>query len=82
MSIMSTSTQLALAVAMTLPVTEGTDDDVIIFSNVDNYASEEEDNLGEEEKKLLEVRTELTERHNNESAEDFLMTREAVVRFL
>ncbi|CAI5745402.1 unnamed protein product [Peronospora destructor] len=58
------------------------DDDAGIFSIVNDYASEEEDNLAEEENNLLAVRTKRTERQNKESAENFLLTREAVVRFV
>ena len=51
-------------------------------SIVNDNASEKEDALYKEEKNLLAVPTKRTERHNNESAKNFLLTREAVVRFV
>ena len=59
----------------------GSDDDTDKFSIVNDHTSEGVDTLAEEEKDLLAVRTKRTERHNNESAENFLLTREAVVVF-
>ena len=58
------------------------DDDAGIFSIVNDSSSEEDENLAEEEKTLLAVRTKRTDKQNKESAENFLMTREAVVRFV
>ena len=57
-------------------------DDAGIFSIINDNASEREDTLADEESNLLAVRTRRTERQNNESAENFLLTREAVVRFV
>ena len=53
-----------------------------MFSIVNDYISEEEDNLAEEKKTLLAVRKKRTERQSNESAENFLLTREEEVRFV
>ena len=58
------------------------DADAGIFSIFNDCSSEEVNNLAEEEKNLLAVRTKSTEQHNNESAEKSLLTREAVVRFV
>ena len=58
------------------------DDDAGIFSIVNDSSSEEDENLAEEEKTLLAVRTKRTDIQNKESAENFLLTREAVVRFV
>ena len=58
------------------------DDDAGIFSIVNDYTSEDEDTLAEEENKLLAVRNTRTVPNKGESAEDFLLTREAVVRFV
>ena len=57
--------------------TSDNDEDADIFSIVNDYASEEVDTLVKEEKNLLAVRTKRTDRHNNESAERFVLTREA-----
>ena len=62
--------------------TSDNDYDAGLFSIVNDNANEEEHTLAEEESDLLAVTSKRTERHNNESAENFLLTREAVVRFV
>ena len=58
------------------------DDNASIFSTSNEYASEDDDTLPEEERQLLEVRTKRTDTNTTESAENSLLTREAVVRFM
>ena len=50
------------------------DDDAEHFSIVNEYASGQVETFAEEEKNLLAARTKRTGRHNNESAENFLLT--------
>ena len=57
------------------------DDDAGIFSIVNDYTSEDEDTFAEEDD-LLVVRTGRTVSNPRESAETFLLEREAVVRFV
>ena len=61
------------------------DDDAGIFSIANDYSSEEDDVLADEQKEertLSAVRTKRTDRNNAVSAERFLLAREAVVRFV
>ena len=61
------------------------DDDAGIFSIANNYLSEDDTILADEQKEestLSAVRTRRTELNNAESAEGFLLAREAVVRFV
>ena len=58
------------------------DDNASIFSTSNEYASEDDDTLPEEERQLLEVRAKRTDTNATESAENSLLTREAVVRFM
>ena len=58
------------------------DDDAGIFSIANDYASEDENTLDEEENDLLAVLTRHTKTNQIESAEDFLLAREEVVRFV
>ena len=53
-----------------------------IFNVTNDDTSEDEDTLAEEENDLLAVRTGRTDTNKGESAEEFLLTREAVVRFV
>ena len=58
------------------------DDDAGIFSIANDYTSEDENTLAEKEDDLLAVRTRRTATNQSESAEDFLLAREAVVHFV
>ena len=59
------------------------DDDAGIFSIANDYASESDDALTDEETHISAVRTGRTVNKNIvKSADDFLLTREAVVRFI
>ena len=61
------------------------DDDAGIFSIANDYPSEDDTILADEQKEestLSAVRTRRTEQNNTESAEGFLLAREAVVRFV
>ena len=44
-----------------------------MLSIVNDYANEDDHTLAEEERDLLAVRANCNERHNSESAEDFLL---------
>ena len=57
-------------------------DDAGIFSIANDYTSDDENTLAEEEDDLLAVRTRRTGTNQSMSAEDFLLAREAVVRFV
>ena len=64
-------------------IADSEDDDFGGTFNVTNDdTSEDEDTLAEEENDLLAVRTGRTDTNKGESAEEFLLTREAVVRFV
>ena len=61
------------------------DDYAVIFSITNDYSSEDDDTLAdeqEEERTLSAVRIRQTAQNNTSSAEGFLLTREAVVRFV
>ena len=55
------------------------DDDAGIFSIANDYTSEDENTLAEEEDGLLAVRTGCTATNQSDAAEEFLLAREAVV---
>lgn len=61
--------------------TDDDDDDAGLFSIANDY-SEDEHSITEEDKDLLAVRTTHTARKKDESAEEFLLIREAVVHFV
>ena len=61
---------------------EDDDDDAGIFSIANDYDSEDDYALTDEEIDLSAVRTRRTAVDKNESAEEFLLAREAVVRFV
>ena len=58
------------------------DDDAGIFSIANDYTSEDENTLAEKDVDLLVVRTRRTATNQSDAAEDFLLTREAVVRLV
>uniref|UniRef100_A0AAV1U354 Uncharacterized protein n=1 Tax=Peronospora matthiolae TaxID=2874970 RepID=A0AAV1U354_9STRA len=58
------------------------DDDDGIFSIANNCRSEDDDALATEENVLSAVHTKRTAIGKDESAKEFLLTREAVVRFI
>ena len=61
------------------------DDDAGIFSIANDYPSEDDTILSDEQKEeitLSSVRTRRTEQNNSESTEGFLLAREAVVCFV
>ena len=62
--------------------TLGNGDDAGTASIANHLTSEDDDTLAEEENDLLAVRTGRTESNRNDSAEAFLLAREAVVRFV
>uniref|UniRef100_A0AAV1U068 Uncharacterized protein n=1 Tax=Peronospora matthiolae TaxID=2874970 RepID=A0AAV1U068_9STRA len=57
-------------------------DDAGIFSIANDYQSEEDDALTGEDSVISAVHTKRTAVDKDESAEQFLLTREAVVRFV
>ena len=58
------------------------DDDAGIFSIANDYSSEDESTLADEEINVSTVRASRTDTNRDESVEEFLLTREAVVRFV
>uniref|UniRef100_A0AAV1U5C6 Uncharacterized protein n=1 Tax=Peronospora matthiolae TaxID=2874970 RepID=A0AAV1U5C6_9STRA len=58
------------------------DEDAGILSIANDYHSEDDDTLTGEDNVLSSVHTKLTDVDKNESAEKFLLTHEAVVRFV
>ena len=65
------------------PIADPNEDaDAGIFSIANDYISEDENTLTEEEDDLLAVRTRRTATNQSHSAEDFLQAREQVVRFV
>ena len=58
------------------------DDDAGIFSIANDYTSEDENTLAEEEDDILAVRTRRTATNQSDAAEEYLLSREAVVRFV
>ena len=58
------------------------DDDAGIFSIANDHTSEDENTLAENDGDLLAVRIKRTATNQSESAEDLLLAREAVVRFV
>ena len=65
-----------------IDIDDSDDDDAGIFSIANDYHSEDEYALTDEEKNLSAVRTKRTAVNKDESAEEFLLAREAVVRFV
>ena len=58
------------------------DDDAGIFSIAKDYTSEDDDILAEENIDRLAVHTRRTETNEGESAEEFLLAQEEVIRFV
>uniref|UniRef100_A0AAV1VDT2 Uncharacterized protein n=1 Tax=Peronospora matthiolae TaxID=2874970 RepID=A0AAV1VDT2_9STRA len=65
-----------------IDVDDDDDDDAGIFSIANDRQSEDDDTLTGEENVLSAVHTKRTAVDKDESAEEFLLTREAVVRFV
>uniref|UniRef100_A0AAV1THJ8 Uncharacterized protein n=1 Tax=Peronospora matthiolae TaxID=2874970 RepID=A0AAV1THJ8_9STRA len=65
-----------------IDVDDDDDDDAGIFSIANDRQSEDEDTLNGEDDVLSAVHTKRTAVDKDESAEEFLLTREAVVRFV
>ena len=55
---------------------------MLVYSIANDYTSEDENTLAEIEDDLLAVRTRCTATNQTDSAEDFLLAREAVDRFM
>uniref|UniRef100_A0AAV1TPY2 Uncharacterized protein n=1 Tax=Peronospora matthiolae TaxID=2874970 RepID=A0AAV1TPY2_9STRA len=58
------------------------DDDAGMFSIANDFQSEDDDTLTGEDNVLSAVHTKRTALDKNEKAEEFLLNREAVVRFI
>uniref|UniRef100_A0AAV1TG82 Tf2-1-like SH3-like domain-containing protein n=1 Tax=Peronospora matthiolae TaxID=2874970 RepID=A0AAV1TG82_9STRA len=65
-----------------IDIDDDDDDDAGIFSIANDRQSEDDDTLTGEDNVLSEVHTKRTAVDKDESAEEFLLTREAVVRFV
>uniref|UniRef100_A0AAV1V9R8 Uncharacterized protein n=1 Tax=Peronospora matthiolae TaxID=2874970 RepID=A0AAV1V9R8_9STRA len=65
-----------------IDIDDDDDDDAGIFSIANDRQSEDDDALNDEENALSAVHTKRTAVDKDESAEEFLLTREAVVRFV
>uniref|UniRef100_A0AAV1VGV8 Uncharacterized protein n=1 Tax=Peronospora matthiolae TaxID=2874970 RepID=A0AAV1VGV8_9STRA len=65
-----------------IDIDDGDDDDAGIFSIANDRQSEDDDTLTGEDSVLSDVHTKRTAVDKDESAEIFLLTREAVVRFV
>uniref|UniRef100_A0AAV1V3K1 Uncharacterized protein n=1 Tax=Peronospora matthiolae TaxID=2874970 RepID=A0AAV1V3K1_9STRA len=63
-------------------VDDNDDDDAGIFSIANDRHIEDDDTLTGEDNFLSAVHTKCTAVDNDESAEEFLLTREAIVRFV